>query len=348
MKCALDPDHNVISLLIRTKDIIIQRQEILRRSFKNLNKQRALDKMKDMDWSELLASDDVNIVYNILETKILEVLDDEAPLKVIQIKKNQKNWISKELHEMMKDRDRKRERARITGDQRLWQEYKLARNNVTKITRKVKNEYYTKVYEKLAEEKDTKNIYKMTKDLCGWKVDNGPRTFLQNGILTRKPRELADIQVRYYHDKIEKLMQKLRGNIHYGITDPIDRLEKALRKWDGRDSVPIFNFRQITQQESVTFVKKLGNSYTFGYDGIDANFVKLILPSIIIPLTHTINTSLKSGIWANKWKISRTFPSLKKQGIRQTITSIISSCVTTAHYIKDCRTSNTDTTSQVF
>ena len=67
--------------------------------------------------------------------------------------------------------------------------------------------------------------------------------------------------------------------------------------------------------ETFQLVQKLGNFLFFGHDGIDTNFLKLILPHIANPLMHLINTSLSESEYANKWKISRTFPLLKEKKI---------------------------------
>ena len=73
-----------------------------------MNQQRVGDRMRNCDWEELLASRDINTVNNILETRILKVLDDEAPLRVRQIRKNCRNWVNSGLKEKMRDRDIKR------------------------------------------------------------------------------------------------------------------------------------------------------------------------------------------------------------------------------------------------
>ena len=307
-------DHNAISTLVRTKEKYMQRLEVLGRSWKQMDTQRAKDRIRSVDWTQLYESNNINTVNNIFETKILEVLDSEAPLKVTQFRKNYGHWVTDNLKAMMKNRDKKREQARITGDRTLWQEYKVARNEVTKTMRKEKNEHFATIFEKFSLENDTKKIFKTTRDLCGWNTDAGPRGFLKDGNIIRKPKLLANMQAEYYHEKIEKLSKKLSQNCTI-LKDPIDRLENALKKWSGRKNVPIFDFKKVTTVDTEKLVKKLGNSKSFGHEGIDASFLKLVLPSILIPLTHLINTSLSESDWACKWKLARTFPLLKDKSL---------------------------------
>ena len=78
-------DHNAISTVIRTKDRNVQRQEVLKRSTKQMNVQRVKDRVRSIDWTDIYQSKDINVVNHILESRLLEVLNEEAPLKVTQI-----------------------------------------------------------------------------------------------------------------------------------------------------------------------------------------------------------------------------------------------------------------------
>ena len=109
----------------------------------------------------------------------------------------------------MKERDRSRERARLYGSRDDWSNYRKLRNNVTKETRKCKNDYYSNLYTRMASEKDTKSIYVTTRELLGWQRDSGPRCFFWEGQLVRKPVQLARIQMDFFRDKIRKLSDNI-------------------------------------------------------------------------------------------------------------------------------------------
>ena len=140
-------DHNVISVLMRMKDRIINKQEIYKRSRRNMNSQHAKDKMSNFDWSNLYQSKDVNIINYILVSNIITVLDEEAPLKTVQVRKNYKKWVDPNLRGIMKDRDKSREK--ILGGKSDWDSYRKKRNSVTQETRKCKNRFLKKIYDKL-------------------------------------------------------------------------------------------------------------------------------------------------------------------------------------------------------
>ena len=144
----------------------------------------------------------------------------------------------------------------------------------------------------------------------GKKRDLGPRTFFSDGKFIRKPKELANEQLNFYMRKMNKIMAKMyamTGNFQ----DPIRRLEQALERWERRHLISKFNFKEINSLETSRMVAKLGNSTSHGHDKIDAMFIKLILPSILNPLTHLINSSLRGKVFANRWKLSVIHPLLK-------------------------------------
>ena len=95
------------------------------------------------------------------------------------------------------------------------------------------------------------------------------------------------------------------------MANPLELLERALGRWKGRKNVKTFHFREISMLETSQIVGKLGNSISFGHDKIDAMMLKLILPSILIPLRHLINMSLTQRKFVIKWKISKVVPLLK-------------------------------------
>ena len=92
-------DHNVVSVVMRTKDRISQKQEILIRSWKDLDKDRVKLKMRLIDWTDIYLTKNIDIANDILETRILNVLNSEAPLKVVQVRKNFRNWVQNSLKE---------------------------------------------------------------------------------------------------------------------------------------------------------------------------------------------------------------------------------------------------------
>ena len=188
-------DHNVISIRLRMKDRVLDIREKEKRIRKNMDPEHFKELVKQADWTELLLSDNIDVMNGILEKVIRDALDEVAPIKTIQTRKNFKNWISQDLKNKMKHRDQLRETARESKRDEDWDAYKTARNAVTKQTKKSKNEHFEKMYDKLADNNDTKGVFGTTKELLGLNNDTSPRSFLVNGQLVRKPKDLANVLV---------------------------------------------------------------------------------------------------------------------------------------------------------
>ena len=256
-------DHNMISTLVRTKDKLTADHEVLCRSWKNFDIQRAKLKLSEVDWSSLYECENVDIACHKVESELSMVLNREAPMRKRQTLRKFRNWVDESLKEKMRNRDRLREVARLTGDRNDWNSYRRARNQVTKDTRNTKKDFFKKEFEKLANEKDMKNIFKTTRDLCGWSKIAGPKCFLKNGTVNRKPKDLANIQLEFFTNKMVKLQEKLKKKkLEKGgvIPDPLCRLRRELQKWKGRQNVTTFSFKEISVSDTVNLVRGLGKS----------------------------------------------------------------------------------------
>ena len=157
------------------------------------------------------------------------------------------------------------------------------------------------MFGKLEQENDTKQIYGAARKIMNWKNGNSPRSFLINGTLVRKPVELATAQMAYYTKKVKTLMD----NLPISQDNPLKWLIRAKDKWSGSESLPTFNFCEVTRDETIGMIGKLNNSMAYGIDFIDSLSVKLVTQHLADPLRHLINVSLKQKKFANRWKLAK-------------------------------------------
>ena len=213
-------------------------------------------------------------------------------------------------HDLTK-RDQLRETARYSKRLEDWASYRTQRNKCVKLVKSVKIEYYNQLYRNIEAEKDTKKLFKLTGELLNDKQGTLPQGFLTAGKLTRKPKEMANLQLDFYNKKINKLIEKIPKSNR----NPLRYLEKAMDNWEQRDTRPIFKFREVTLQETVALINSLGNSEAFGHDSIDAQAIKTVATEISQQIKHLINTSLMMNKFANKWKFSKVTPRLKSKDL---------------------------------
>ena len=101
-----------------------------------------LDKLRQVDWNDVLDCLDVNHAWKSFSSAFTGVLDSVAPLKEIRIKQNSEPWMTQEILENIRERDSwlkkfKKDKT-ILG---YYSNYSTLRNKVQRDIKKAKREY---------------------------------------------------------------------------------------------------------------------------------------------------------------------------------------------------------------
>ena len=310
-------DHNMISATIRTKNRKIHVHDMTRRNKSKMDLDRYRMKIKNIDWKELFESQDINIVNDIFVKKVGEILDEEAPFQNVQHRNFFLDWLTPELKTQMTLRDSKREVARRSGDAASWMEYRKERNNCTKNLHNTRNNHYKEVFEKLEKSHDVKNIYNMARRILHWEGAGAPQSFLSDGILIRRPIDLANLQMKYFDTKVKTLIT----NLSAPKFNPLKWLNECMDRWSNKINLQKFTFKEISLQETLNLIAALGNSTTFGIDLIDATAIKVAAIDLAPPLRHLINVSLTTSKFAHRWKLAKLLHLLKSKELNKLLPS---------------------------
>ena len=158
-----------------------------------------------------------------------------------------------------------------------------------------------------------KGTYSTAKNVLGWNMASQPNMLISGGVIFRKPLDMANILQNTFKNKVENLMRGLKR----GGRDPLRLLDEALYHWEGSESLTTFTIREINISETLKHISKLGNTTAVGREGLDAKSVKVAAVQLAPPINHLINVSIRSGRFANKWKISRIVPIVKSKEARR-------------------------------
>ena len=112
------------------------------RSFKHLDEQKFKDDLNNVPWGAITDIDDVDVALDTWISLFMAVVDDHVPLCKKRVRKNPCPWITDDIVELMKKRDRIHRTAIELNDNPLWDEYKTLRNKVNHMLRRQKSEYY--------------------------------------------------------------------------------------------------------------------------------------------------------------------------------------------------------------
>ena len=94
-----------------------------------------------------------------------------------------------------------------------------------------------------------------------------------------------------------------------------------MSNWSQCGKFEKFYFREVTLLETIELIGRLSNSTSFGTDQIDALALKVAVSHLASPIRHLINVSLKTGKYANKWKLAKLIPLLKSSELNQLLPS---------------------------
>ena len=130
--------------------------------------------------------------------------------------------------------------------------------------------------------------------------------------MTRNPREMAEIQISAFSDKVRNLLDKMPPP----TGDPMEILTRAVRR-DGKvgEDVPEFEIQPVGRQVIVELLRKLGTSHAYGHDGMDGASLSLVAEAVANPVRHIVNLSIVNAEFAQRWKLGRVIP-LHKGGIK--------------------------------
>ena len=253
-----------------------------------------------------------------LEDKICNILDSEAPMGTHQVRTHYNNWITTETKTEMTRTDEARNVAKQTDSDLDWARFKNLRNHCTKLQKKDRSTYFKNLYSKMEGENDSRKLVLMTKSLLGWKMGAPPPSCFQvDGVTIRKQKELAEAQANYYSNKVTRIKKSLPGVGQ----DPLRILRWAYSRWLPSGGIPKFIMKETSAREIIEIIGGIKNGHTFGRDKIDSATVKLAAPILAPALAHVINLSLRNGIFPQKWKLARILPLQKAAGISRLLPS---------------------------
>ena len=112
-------DHAMILCSKKQKKITKTKCNFVGRSYKNYNIDIFQQNIKDTNWDEFDESPSVTTKWEILEKMIRSNIDAMCPLKTYKIKQEKEPWITNNLIELIKDKDKALRQAKRSKDPQL-------------------------------------------------------------------------------------------------------------------------------------------------------------------------------------------------------------------------------------
>ena len=111
------------------------------RSFKDYDRNQFVMDLVQIPWHENFSIDDVNEELSSFNGHFLSILEKHAPDKSMKIRYRRCPFLSREIKELMKNRDKLHKLARRTKMKTDWENYRVCRQAVKKALRESERKY---------------------------------------------------------------------------------------------------------------------------------------------------------------------------------------------------------------
>ena len=238
-------------------------------------------------------------------------MDNYAPIKTIQIRKNYKPYLSYETKTLIQNRKAVQEEAVKTGCRVLKTEFNRLTRQVKRNIEQDRKHYFEN---KLKSISDSSSVWRTSKELLGVTQNLSPTAILHKNVdevyprMVTKPDQLAPIFNNYFVNKIKALRSSSRQTTKI---DPVHRLQCWLN--EENRTIPEFGLQKIDRQTLRRAVKRLKGKHVSGVDSIDSYSLKIVAPLLEDALLHLVNLSIEKNEFAKNWKPQLILPLYKKK-----------------------------------
>ena len=136
-------DHMAIIVTKHSKEIVEKPEVVKKRSYKNFTEANFIREVKYTDFEPVMEETDENEAAKKFCSIFRSILDNHAPIKVFQTRKNYAPWVSTETKSLIEERDKLKEESTQSDDPEVLKRYKILRNKIkSRLENHEKKEYY--------------------------------------------------------------------------------------------------------------------------------------------------------------------------------------------------------------
>ena len=284
-------DHCLIFMAYSLKRPKFTPTKVVRRDFKNFNKDEFVLDMQRAHWGNVHTIDDnhqeigLNEKVTIVENIFRENIDKHAPFKEFMIKRPIKSsWMNEEILTLMDSRDKYKNLFNRFKDDFFLNRFKELKNEVNHKIRRAKiKEFNDSINSKI---KDSKNFHNELK---------------KHNVVDAKKSN--DTKCQFSPD----ILNDIFCDSHNAEVD-IDKVARTINNINNKPKRGgCFEFQEVTQREVIEVVNSL-KSNASGVDDISAFFLKLSINHAASAITDIINTSLRQATFPERWKKALVIP----------------------------------------
>ena len=262
----------------------------------------------DVDWNYVLDGDTDSATEKFTSAN-LTAATTAIPKKRVQIRRNDKPWMTNDLRRSIRKRDRLFKQAQRGQNSRhntdetnkaLWSKWRQQRNLVTALNKRLRNEHIeTKARALIDNKRDPFTYHKILKSLLGRQHHKDiPTLETDKGDLVTN----EELKSNMFNEYFVSQTNLDTDTLVLPLVETNDRHTSELRQI------------QVTEQQVLKALNSLDSHKSTGPDNVPTKLLKLTAILIYEPLTKLFNKSLQSGTFPKTWKEASVTPIFKNSG----------------------------------
>ena len=273
-------------------------------NFSSTNLIKLKDHLDQYNWETVMTTNDVDVGFQTFNDIIQDALNKCCPITKRKKCKFKKPWITPGLYNSLKTKNilyKKFNKNPTSLNKKIYTNYK---NKFTSLVKMSEKKYYQIKFEEF--NNDPKSTWNLIKTILNKNIIS------PNIILKSDNQIITDKSI---------VCNKFNSYFNSIFNNNLDSNSKNEYKSYLGPNVPHSFFLIETDPNEILYlVQNFKYSKSSGTDNISNNLLKKIITSIIIPLIHLINLSLKLGKFPEIYKTSKILP-VFKSGCKHTLNS---------------------------
>ena len=272
------------------------------RSYRNYDVNIMQRRLMDENWEEFYETVNPSTQWEILQRKILGVIDDMCPIRSYRVNEVREEWITNEALEAIRDKDRALRKAKRTGRMGDWEIAKRLRNRVGRDIENLRADYLKNQQE--ANKGEPKNFWKVVQSVIPNHKSPSSRIWLKSSDtgIEVPPTQSANYINEFFTGIGPKLAEKHDAEWEYfGDTVP--------------ESVgPI----STNLEEVHKLCKEINPMKSSGINELSSRICRDAFLALGEQLVFMFNSSLHGATFPEPWKKAKVVP-LFKGGNREDV-----------------------------
>lgn len=274
--------HDLIFLSYKVRTAKRRKAYVMRRCYRNLNLELLKSDVNSIDWSSVTDCSDINNKVFNFNNIILGLYNKHAPIKRTKLKHDPAPWITDDIKNFMRKRDKANRHYRKFPTVENLAIYKLLRNRCNQMCRHAKRRY---IHETIVSSKsDSTKVWHLLRSL-GVGGSTAPNVCSV---------DLNDLNAHFSCPPVVLDNVSKASTIANLAAKPLPLC-------------PVFNFDPVNESDVKKHVLSI-SSAAIGSDGVCSRMILPILSELLPILTHIFNFSLSSSSFPAAWKMAYVIP----------------------------------------